>query len=176
MESQSLSCCQSVSNATQGHLGNTKLYSATNRLFSIIEQIKDKTLQVQLLSAESHPSPTSQVFIMLHLLYFSFCWFFFQWWLLFAALNEKLFKLKTENRKEKTPEWSSRLSKSINTLLQISLLLLNRLFSYSSRCQHTGQLSWPQNSIYTADLQSSPSTKCEKKTESTDLNSLHCII
>lgn len=90
-----------MSNATQGHLGNTKLYSAANRQFSITEQIKGKTLKVKLLSAESHPYPISQVYIMLHLLFFSFCRVFFWWWW-FAALNEKLLKLKTENRKEKT--------------------------------------------------------------------------
>lgn len=75
----------------------------------------------------------------------------------------------------KKPECSSRLFRSINSLLQIPLLLLNRLISYNSRCQHTSQLSWPKSSISIADLQSSSST-CEKKTESTDLNSLDCII
>lgn len=92
-----------MSNATQGHLGNTELYSATNRQFSITEPIKGKTLKVKLLSAESHPYPISQVSIMLHLLSFLFLLgLVFFWWWLFAALNEKLFKLKTENRKEKT--------------------------------------------------------------------------
>lgn len=46
MESRSLSCYQLMSNATQGHLGNTKLYSATDRKVSIIEQIKDKTIKL----------------------------------------------------------------------------------------------------------------------------------
>lgn len=61
-----------MSNATQGHLGNTELYSATNRQFSITEPIKGKTLKVKLLSAESHPYPISQVSITLHLLSFLF--------------------------------------------------------------------------------------------------------
>ena len=35
-----------MSNATQGHLGNTKLYSATDRSISSIEQIKVKTIKL----------------------------------------------------------------------------------------------------------------------------------
>lgn len=46
MESQSLSCYQSRNNATQGHLGNTKLYSATDRKVSITEQIKVKRIKL----------------------------------------------------------------------------------------------------------------------------------
>lgn len=46
MESQSLSCYQSRNNATQGHSGNTKLYSATDRKVSITEQMKVKIIKL----------------------------------------------------------------------------------------------------------------------------------
>lgn len=79
MESQSLSCYQSRNNATQGHLGNTKLYSATDRKVSITEQIKVKTIKL-------HSYRTNHYFILLprhslssiqHIYYLGGFFFFF---------------------------------------------------------------------------------------------------
>lgn len=78
---QSLSCYQSMSNATQGRLGNTKLYSATDRKMSIIQQIKVKTVKIKLLSTEraTHLFYCLDIHHLVHVFTISVCGFF--WWL-----------------------------------------------------------------------------------------------